>query len=486
MICGLNACVNDEIDEDDIEEAIDFIKKNAKLTLSAELNFDRIMFSIDDISTTPFSLLKMLRIHNPEYYKENLAPIVAKIHASKLKDHRYIPMSLNMFYTIVGCLYDLNIYADFELTSDEITVTELLKALYSCVNNRISKDNVIRAIHKLQLNCNFSNAANKQLLEIQDDIESDHTSAYLIEMIKVHNPIKYLKEIETMNTVNKTGIDLTDNFELGSIKKKTYIVNGIVDWETLFNDISRCFVNVGNAKAFYIKDYIAETKSYQLTNYKTEIIKERLSDVLIKSDNVEKIKTFSLCELLFDKKFYDIRCDHQSVYEKRGVAFYSNDKDELSLFTGFKYPNIDNVNMDKISLFLDHVKNIIAVGRDDLYNYILAWVAFIIQNPGKKTETCLILLGEEGTGKSMFTSVICKLFGNYALNNISNIDDIAGKFNGSNENKMLIVLNEINATENTINKKSIQNSLKTLMTEDKININKNVLINMKQGMYQII
>ena len=101
-----------------------------------------------------------------------------------------------------------------------------------------------------------------------------------------------------------------------------------------------------------------------------------------------------------------------------------------------------------------------------LYKYILSWIAFIIQNPGKKTETCLMILGDEGTGKTMFTTVICKLFGNYALTNIASIDDVVGQFNAITENKMLVVLNELSAAENTANKKSIHNKLKTLITDD--------------------
>lgn len=473
LICGLNACINNEIDELDVEEAIDYIKKNANLTLNAELNFDRIMFSTDDISTTPFSLLKMLRIHNPKYYKKNLSSLVAKMNSAKSKSDEKIKVTLGLLSLIISGFKGLNIYADFELSSDEITIGPLLNALYSCEAEHITKNDLKSLELDIRNNCKLSNAAERQVREFDNDnVDTTYSSSYLIEMLKIHNPLFYSKQIESIICSRKKGIDLTDNFDLDSIQMKIYITNGIVDWETLFDDISRCFVNVGNSEAFYIKKYIEDTNSYQLNNYSTEKVKEKLSDVLITSDNVEKIKTFDLCELLFNRKFYDIRSRHQKVYKKKDVTFYSENENSLSLFTGFKYPNIDIVDMDKISLFLDHIKNIIAVGRDDLYKYILSWVAFIIQNPGKKTETCLIILGREGTGKSIFTSVICKLFGNYALNNISNIDDIAGKFNGSNENKMLIVLNEINATENTINKKSIQNSLKTLMTEDKIQINK--------------
>ena len=173
--------------------------------------------------------------------------------------------------------------------------------------------------------------------------------------------------------------------------------------------------------------------------------------------------------MLFNEKYDNITPYYESVYIKHGVCFYSKSEFVLSLFTGFTFPKRDEVNINKICLFLSHIKNIIANDNEVLYKYILSWIAFIVQNPGKKTNTCLIILGEEGTGKTMFTTVVCKLFGNYALSNIASIDDVVGQFNSVTENKMIVVLNEVNAAENTANKKAIHNKLKTLITED-INI----------------
>ena len=468
LICGLNACINGEIDELDVEIAIEFIKKNAKLTLNAELNFDRIMFSTDDISSTPFSLLKMLRIHNPEYYKNNLSPLVAKMFSTSNNicgDNMII--TLDMLRLVINGFNNLYIYADFEFTSDEITIVQLLKSLYSFESEYISINDIKLFESYIIKYCNLSNSARRQLRDV-DCIKGDDNKSYLFEMLKMHNPLHYSNEIEPIFYLKNTGINLNDNFTVYRINNKNYFNNGNIVWDDLFSDISRSLVMIESDDCAYIKVADARRNSHKLTRCSMEQLKNRLNKITIKSID-KNGKNFRLGKLLFDDKFINITPYYESIYWKRGVCFYSKRDDYLSLFTGFTFRETNDINMEKISLFMNHIKNIIADGNEELYNYILSWISFIVQNPGKKTETCLMILGEEGTGKTMFTSVICKLFGDYALPNIASIDDVVGQFNSITENKILVVLNEVNAMENTANKRAIHNKLKTLITED-INI----------------
>lgn len=471
LICGLNACINEEIDELDVEEAIEYIKKNANLTLNAELNFDRIMFNTDDISSTPFSLLKMLRIHNPEYYKKYLSPLIARVY-SVPNSNKNIIITLDFLNILINGFKDKDIYADFELTSDEITIGRLLEALYSCECDYITNSNLKDLQLKLITNCNLTNAARRQLREIGDNIYAGQNSTYIIEMLKLHNPLFYNQQIESIFYVKKMGIDINDHFTIDRIKDKNYFNNGYVAWDLLFADISRGIVIIESDNCAYVKIRRGSNNSYRLKRISIDELKNRLNRITVKSIDRDKKKNFKLDKLLFNDAFLDVTPYYESIYYKESVCFYSKYDNDLSLFTGFTFPERDNVNINKICLFLSHIKNIIANGDEVLYNYILSWIAFIVQNPGKKTETCLIILGEEGTGKTMFTTVICKLFGNYALPNIASIDDVVGQFNSITENKMLVVLNEVNATENTANKKAIHNKLKTLITEDINIINK--------------
>jgi hypothetical protein len=94
-----------------------------------------------------------------------------------------------------------------------------------------------------------------------------------------------------------------------------------------------------------------------------------------------------------------------------GVKFYSKYPCYLSLFQGYSF-DYDNTNHDIIKPFLDHVFNFISDSNNELYDYILNWISYLLQNPGSKTETEFIIIGEQGTSKNKyFTDVISKLFG---------------------------------------------------------------------------
>jgi putative DNA primase/helicase len=100
--------------------------------------------------------------------------------------------------------------------------------------------------------------------------------------------------------------------------------------------------------------------------------------------------------------------------------------------------------MNVIQPFLDHILNIICDHELDLYTYILNWITHLIQKPGSKTEKALVIIGEQGTGKSkFFTDIISKLFGRYCISNENNISNIISRLNSSIENKILIVCNEL-------------------------------------------
>lgn len=322
LICGLNACVNDVIKETDIEEAIDYIRENAKLTLNANLNFDRIMFSIDDISTTPFSLLKMLRFHNPDYYKKNLSPLIAKAYAVGDANEKRI-ITLDFLNIVINGFKDKYIYADFELTSDEITIGRLLGALYSCECDYITISNLKDLQLKLIANCNLTNAARMQLIDIGDNITVKYNSIYLIEMLKIHNPLFYSQYIESVFYLSKTGIDINDHFTIDRIKDKNYFTNGHVIWESLFSDISRGIVIIESDNCAYIKLRKAVNNSYYLKRISIDELKNRLSRITVKSADMDRKKNFKLDKLLFNESFLGITPYHENKFYKEGVCFYS-------------------------------------------------------------------------------------------------------------------------------------------------------------------
>ena len=59
----------------------------------------------------------------------------------------------------------------------------------------------------------------------------------------------------------------------------------------------------------------------------------------------------------------------------------------------------------------------------------MSWLAFIIQNPGIKTETSVILKGLQGIGKNFFTNIVCELLSGYSIKNATDIAELTGDYN---------------------------------------------------------
>ncbi|KAA6398240.1 MAG: hypothetical protein EZS28_006237 [Streblomastix strix] len=130
---------------------------------------------------------------------------------------------------------------------------------------------------------------------------------------------------------------------------------------------------------------------------------------------------------------------------------------------------LDEVVQIKIDQFLGLVKDTISANDERVYEYILNWFAFIVQNIGKKTETAIILKGLQGIGKNVSTNVLCELLADYSSNNITDIDDFVGKFNTAIENKLLAIVNEMKYFGES--RMSNMDALKSIITESSFEIN---------------
>jgi hypothetical protein len=130
-----------------------------------------------------------------------------------------------------------------------------------------------------------------------------------------------------------------------------------------------------------------------------------------------------------------------SLFIRKCVKFYSLDPDILPTFHGLKYKAICNDEL--IQEYSNLIRDVIASNDMISYEYVLNWIAYIIQHPGIKTRTALILKGLERIGKNRFTDVICEMLSGYSESNVTDMSEMTGNFNSVVENKMLIVLNEV-------------------------------------------
>lgn len=78
--------------------------------------------------------------------------------------------------------------------------------------------------------------------------------------------------------------------------------------------------------------------------------------------------------------------------------------------------------------FIDHVAEVVADGSDELFLWIMGWLANIVQTPGLRTGTSLVLIGQQGTGKSIVGDAMGRILGSSRVV-ASQMGRLTGRFN---------------------------------------------------------
>ena len=361
---------------------------------------------------------------------------------------------------LVDGLYELQIHNDGgSMPIDkEITLFTLFQAINSLPDRFINE-----AYENVRDACELTDKARDNFESARNRYSVMKTSPYVLaRILKLWNPEYYNESIKPLlasNTKTIHAISFEDTFDLSCIiekaeKKQYKHANEVI------TDLSRVIRIIDADTTMYVK---------KVWNVHTEC-----SDmVFVNSTNMRemlrKIKLWRNPETKALVTVYDVMTENMTPLLIKGVRFNSTADKVMSIFHGFKYSVLDNFNMDIIEEFLKLIKEVIADSNLELYFYILNWISFIVQNPGVKTETALILKGLQGIGKNTFTDVLCEMMSGYSVSNITEISELTGNFNSVIESKMLLVLNELkNAGEDRL---ANFNALKSVITDKVIRIN---------------
>ena len=107
---------------------------------------------------------------------------------------------------------------------------------------------------------------------------------------------------------------------------------------------------------------------------------------------------------------------------------------------------------------------------EEVYQWVLRWLAYPVQHPGAKMRTSLIFHGPQGTGKNLFFESIMAIYGEYGR--IVDQAAIEDKFNDWASKKLFLIADEVVARTELFH---VKNKLKSLVTGEWIRINpKNV------------
>jgi len=112
--------------------------------------------------------------------------------------------------------------------------------------------------------------------------------------------------------------------------------------------------------------------------------------------------------------------------------------DAYNLWRGFSVPAVAG---DKHEPYLEHILNNICGGNKEYYDYIIGWMARLVQFPATQSETAIVLRGKEGTGKNTFVGAIGDLFPQHYFESSAS-SQFLGNFNSHLRDKILVHANE--------------------------------------------
>lgn len=255
--------------------------------------------------------------------------------------------------------------------------------------------------------------------------------------------LKHLKDELTCNnkifeSYNHLKLYLRDNLhKVISIVNDTIIIKFNIDE---FFDI-RNFDKAGLKliRIFYNDDISGKVK------------KISLYDIIL--DNIGIFNTFSKFVCNFDYEYSDKDC------------FYMNRQ--------FQAKKLEAYDLNVIQILLDFIKEIFCKNDEEVYNYFMRWLSFIVKYPNMKSNVATILFSkEQGCGKGTFTNFMCDyIFGKYnTIPNAQGLKSILGEQNYHLLGKKFINVNELSSVKEEFG--SNFNNLKSLITEKEIEIKK--------------
>ena len=402
-------------------------------------------------------------------------------------------ISLELFEKIYKGFAGLTIHGDVEDVSKEISLFPLMSALYKCIGENVSEDDIADALDFIKENAKLTSSARSKWSEKRkqarknDDVKTPGT---LFIYLKRFNPNYFNSHIRPYLKVEDgvdVKFDLKDMFSIKDIRdkgaKNAYQINGDpekLDYTAVLNDLKRVMIIVDKGSGvYYFKNPNVRTNTNEFDILKRKDAIDRLKDIKVGTEARGKKK------IIETRSAYDIfnSSTNNKTFYRSDVCFFSENPDAVSFFQGYKYQPVQNDEL--IKPFNDHILNVICRGDTTLYEYLQCWFATIIQNPLAKTTTALVIKGTEGTGKNTMTDVWCELLCGYSNSN-ADIDAFAGKFNKGVANKKLAVFNEVVSVE--IANKALFSILKKLITESLYDMHEkhmNVLANQQNVLNMI-
>jgi len=217
-------------------------------------------------------------------------------------------------------------------------------------------------------------------------------------------------------------------------------------------------VKTFNKKYFhYINDSGSEVVCEEVVTEEANRFGKVVKDIYLK-----EIKRTAFINFLEGVRPVKLKKNGQDHWENRGKYWITHAKrrrvkkivfkpkgnllpGEYNLWSNFQsmkeYVPIEHVDTSKFDLYMKHLFDIIANGNKEIAKYILGWMAYCVQYPENIPGVALILIGKQGTGKSLWVELFGQIFGKHYIC-LQSQESLTGRFNSQLANKVLVFADE--------------------------------------------
>jgi putative DNA primase/helicase len=159
--------------------------------------------------------------------------------------------------------------------------------------------------------------------------------------------------------------------------------------------------------------------------------------------------------------------DHRRIYDIEQVGFDPTEQDESVVCNLWKGWPIEPKQGD-CSLILELLEYLCSAEDNaaELYEYVLDWCAYPLQNPGAKLPTAIVIHGGQGCGKNLYAEAVMACYGDFGK--VIDQDCLEDKHNDFFSKKLLLVADEVVGRSDRYH---VVNKLKGIITGKKIRIN---------------
>ena len=147
----------------------------------------------------------------------------------------------------------------------------------------------------------------------------------------------------------------------------------------------------------------------------------------------------------------------------KGTAFMpsSTSTEALNFWVGPSDPD----SQGSATFILTYLLDVICGGDTSSFDYVISYLAHMVQRPQEKPGVILVLLGRQGTGKGMFFNLLRAIWSRTTLL-VTDIDQVVGRFNARLERSYAVCMDEALFAGD----RKALDRLKSMITEPYINI----------------